>query len=295
MKPSVQEHTSMSLEEAYRYCAALQHHYGKSYAFATAFFTKEQRKAVQALYAFFRIPDEIVDNPSSSHPQQDLDKWIVTWKNVLNGQATNDPVLRAASDVFKRYDIPTEYSDAFLSAMRQDCFKTRYDTYEELESYMYGSASVVGLMLTCIIGWSKPELSQEGKKAAIALGQAMQLTNFLRDIAEDWNTRRRIYLPREELAQFHLSEEDIMNSVVDERFIAFMKWQIHRIDRLYELANNGIHFLHPSGRLPVRIASDLYHEIVRKIEAQQYNVYKDRARTTLLEKLLLLFTSLRYV
>jgi len=189
--------------------------------------------------------------------------------------------LQATSYVFHKYSIPFAYSEAFLKAMQQDLQKTRYATYEELQAYMYGSAAVVGLMMTHVIGFSDPRAIEYAEK----LGYAMQLTNFLRDIREDLDQRGRIYLPEDELERFGIREASLASGLVDENWKRFMRFQIERADRLYEEANQGIRFLRPRGRLAVRVGSDLYRMILRKIEGQDYDIFKTRARTSGWEKL----------
>lgn len=251
------------LQRAYQECQRIHAKHGKSYYFATRFFPKDLRLATYALYAFFRLPDEMVDNPSGRDPKGELERFRAEWRS---GVSTH-PVLMAARDTFDRYHIPFQYSEVFLDAMIQDTWKTTYATYAELESYMYGSAAVVGLMMSHVIGFESGALAYAEK-----LGYAMQLTNFLRDINEDKEKRGRVYMPQDELARFG-----------DDR-IAFMKFQIARADALYDEANQGIPLLHARGRFAVRAASDLYREILRKIEKQNYDV-ATRARTSFWEKI----------
>lgn len=274
----------MTLDQAYKECARIQQRHGKSYYFATRFFDKEQRNAVNALYAFFRLPDEMVDRESLENATRSLEKWECDWKAVMAGAETTEPVLMAAKDVFDRYHIPNSYASDFLAAMRQDLSKSRYANFDELRAYMYGSAAVVGLMLTHIIGWDASVSAEEVQKPAMALGEAMQLTNFLRDIGEDYRERGRIYLPQDELARFGLTDADIANGVVTPAFVEMMKWQIARANALYEEANRGIKLLNRKGRLPVRLASDLYRFILEKIEQNNYDVFTKRASTTFVEK-----------
>lgn len=284
----------MTLEQAYKECARIQKKHGKSYFFATIFFGKEQRKAVNALYAFFRLPDEMVDQETPENAAQALEKWEDDWKAVLNGAQTSQPVLMAAKDVFDRYQIPTQYTTDFLAAMKQDLSKSRYANYRELQGYMYGSAAVVGLMLIHVIGWDPSVSTEEIRKPATALAEAMQLTNFLRDIGEDYRERGRIYLPQDELVRFSLTDADIASGIVTPAFIEMMKWQIARANTLYEEANKGIKLLNSKGRLPVRLASDLYRFILDKIEQNQYDVFTKRASTSLSEKVKTIPLSMLY-
>lgn len=273
---------------ALKACRALQAKHGKSYYFATRLFPKPLREATYALYAFFRVPDEIVDTTSQT-PQQAaeaLETFRADWRKAYQEKDTEHPVLYAAQQVFHQYQIPPEYAEIFLDAMVQDTWKTDYANYAELEKYMYGSAAVVGLMMVRVIG-TNGQSWESVETQAKKLGEAMQLTNFLRDIREDFDLRNRVYLPQDELSKFGLSREDIQEFVASESWNEFMKFQIARADKLYAEARQGIQGLHPQGRTAVRVAARLYQEILRKIEQQNYNVFEKRASTSTWEKLTL--------
>lgn len=290
----------MNYSDAAEICRRIHREYGTSYYWATRLFPRDIREATHILYAFFRVPDEMVDTANGAKHLRDqyrvaqmteglssvesLRVWQTAWQE-WGRSPTHDPVLSAARELFHRYQIPERYASDFLQAMQLDLTRSRYATYDDLARYMYGSAAVVGLMMTHVIGF----VSQEALPCAEKLGYAMQLTNFLRDIREDYEERGRIYLPQDELTRFGLSEEDIKHHVVDERFKAWMKFQISRADALYEEANQGIALLHPRGRRGVRAGSDLYRLILRKIEEQGYDVYQQRARTSVFEKIRAIF------
>ncbi len=290
----------MNYSDAVETCRRIHHEYGTSYYWATRLFPRDIREATHILYAFFRVPDEMVDTATGAEhlrkqyqvaqmteglsSLESLRVWQAAWQ-ASDRSGGGDPVLSAARELFQRCQIPEQYATDFLLAMQQDLTSSRYESYENLTRYMYGSAAVVGLMMTHVIGFT----SQEALPYAEKLGYAMQLTNFLRDIREDFEERGRIYLPQDELKQFGLSEEDIKNHIVNERFKAWMKFQIARADALYEEANQGIKLLHPRGRRGVRAGSDLYRLILRKIEEQGYDIYRQRARTSMLEKIRTIF------
>ena len=267
------------LEEARR----LHKKHGTSYYFATAFFPRHLREATFALYAFFRVPDELVDNPDSGDPRRALEDWRGDWRRAYRTGEAEHPVLRATAHVFHRYEIPYEHSEAFLSAMFRDLDDTRYPTYADLENYMYGSAAVVGLMMSHVIGFSDPSALPFAEK----LGHAMQLTNFLRDIDEDFSQRGRIYLPLDEMARFNVSPEQIAERRFDRNFEALMRGQAARAHRLYDEAAPGIPLLHPDGQRAVRVAATLYRAILTKLEAQGFDPFAGRARTSAVEKAVL--------
>ena len=274
-------------KESAEHCRRIQKRFGKSYYFATLFLPREKRRATQILYAFFRMPDEIVDNPScrdTSAIKQNLLAWKNKWEQAYNNGSETDPVLGSSAKIFRMYSIPYRYSEAFLDAMIMDTEKTRYENYEELKKYMYGSAAVVGLMMSHVIGFS----DKKALEYAEMLGYAMQLTNFLRDIREDFEQRQRIYLPKDEMEKFGVSEDDIKCHRVSGNFKEFMKFEIKRARELYSEAEKGLPLLSKDGRFAVKMASTLYSAILDKIEKQNYDIFSGRAHTNIPEKLLLL-------
>jgi phytoene synthase len=274
----------MTLEESYKHCRKINAKFGKSYFFATKLFPREIQNSVFALYAFFRIPDEIVDNPDGDDTllqmETKLKNWDERWKQAYERQFSDDPVLYATAITFKKHSIPFEYSKDFLASMKQDLFIKRYKTYANLEEYMYGSAGVVGLMMTHIIGYTDNKAFDYAK----ILGNAMQMTNFLRDICEDFQKRDRIYVPLEDLERFGVTEDALKAGRVDENFRALMEFEIDRTRRLYQEAEKGIKYLAPRGKGPVKVALKLYREILVKIEKNGYDVFTYRAKTGFWEK-----------
>lgn len=288
VKVRICQHGGMDHQTAIKACQALHKKHGKSYYFATHLFPKSLREATYALYAFFRVPDEIVDTQKLTADQaaQALEQFRRRWHRAYTEKTSEDPVLFAAQEVFHLYKIPPEYADIFLDAMVQDTRKARYANYAELERYMYGSAAIVGLMMVRVIGTNG--LSWEAVESpAKKLGEAMQLTNFLRDIQEDLELRGRIYLPQDEMQRYHITEQDIANKAISSDWKKFLSFQIARADCLYEEARKGIQSLHPRGRLAVRIAARLYQQILRKIEENNMDIFSKRVGTSTGEKLIL--------
>lgn len=270
-------------------CRALQRKHGTSYALATRFFPKEKRLATEALYAFFRVPDDLVDVAHAnelSAAKQKLDQFARDWWQAIDTGDSPDPILRCTAWAFRYFGIPIEYGEAFLEAMKQDTAVDRYETYADLEGYMYGSAVVVGLMMSHVIGFS----DKQALIHAQALGEAMQLTNFLRDVGEDWRDRKRIYLPLEDLARFNVTEKDIADEKQSDRMKELLRFEIERADTLYTKAEPGIELLSTDGRFAVRAASRLYQTILREIERNEYDVFTKRARTSSLKKLRILWS-----
>lgn len=264
--PVAEEHL---LHEAYAHCDALTAQHSRSFHMASALLPAEKRRAVRALYAFCRITDDIVDCPQTDI-QPALDQWR---QRAFTGHPPQDDLAALAwADARLRYQIPLRYAEQLVEGVSRDLRQDRYTTFEDLATYSYGVASTVGLMSMHIIGFS----GADAIPYAIKLGLALQLTNILRDVGEDWR-RGRLYLPVEELEAFGLSEETIDAGVVDERWREFMRFQIERNRQLYEEAWPGIFLLNENGRFAIAAAAGLYRGILDQIEANDYDVFTRRA------------------
>jgi phytoene synthase len=265
-------------------CCRLHRKYGTTYYFASQGFERNTRRRVHALYGFVRVPDEWVDNPgtvSVERQRRMLREYRSQLLRGLDGVCPDHAVLRAFCDVVREVDMPLEEPLLFLDAMEQDLTVTRYPTYESLQGYMRGSASAVGMMMCSVLGAGQnPRMLH----AARALGEAMQLTNFLRDVGEDAE-RGRIYLPQEDLESFGVEEREILEGVLSDRFTNLMKFEIGRAHALYEVADTGIPMLPSQGQKAVRLARVLYSMILDRIEEKDYDVFGHRARTSKAEKL----------
>lgn len=264
-------------------CRAITRRYGTSFYFATQFFPAEMRSGIYAVYAFARIPDEIVDDPNKGNSAETLAKlneWREKWLAAMAAGRSDDLVLNAIVVQFRKFGITVDVGEAFLRSMFMDEEKFRYETYAELEEYMYGSAGVIGLMVTRVVGYD----SAEAFPYAIKLGYAFQLTNFLRDIREDYEELGRVYMPQDEMRQFGITDFDLESNQTSKKFVAFMKFQIDRNRQIYRESLPGIPMLHWRGRLAVRISYVLYRAILNEIERSNYNVFRGRVRTNFRQK-----------
>ncbi len=266
-----------TLESAYQHCEAVTAACSRSFYLATSLLPAPKRRAIRALYAVCRTTDDLVDSCPT-----DAAVALASWrKKVLAAHAAaDDPVLIAWTDARLRYQIPLSYVQQFIDGVARDLRQTRYGTFDELAGYAYGVASTVGLMSMRIIGCVDPA----AVLYAIKLGVALQLTNILRDVREDWQ-RGRLYLPLEELAAYDLTEADIAAGQVDDRWRAFMRFQIARARRLYAEAQPGIALLEPDGRFAVAAAAELYRAILQDIETHAYDVFSRRAHVNTWGKL----------
>ncbi len=266
------------LASAYDFCEAVTAVNSRSFFAASRFLPHDKRRSVRALYAFCRKSDDIVDKPSpGQHDTEAVRDALDTWKLRSLAQKTDerDPVALAWSDVRRHYGIPLRYAEQLLHGVARDITDSRYETFEDVTSYCYEVASTVGLMSMYIIGFS----GAQAIPYALKLGVALQLTNILRDVGEDWKAGR-LYLPQEDLRRFGLSENDIGAGIVDDRWRAFMRFQIARTRQLYDEAWPGIALLHADGRFATGAAAELYRAILADIEAHDYDVFNRRAHVS---------------
>lgn len=270
-------------ESDHAYCRQLHRQHGTTYYFASRRLPQETRRHVDALYGFVREADEWVDNPGSMTLAEQAEKLADFRQQLIagcKGVKPSNPTLRAFCDTMAEVEMSPDEPLIFLDAMAQDLTVLRYETWEDLCGYMRGSAAAVGIMMCSV---TKTPQTPQTLPAALALGNAMQLTNFIRDVGEDWR-RGRIYLPMEDLRRYGLSENDVAEGRVCEEWKKMLAEQIVRARDLFRQADEGIPQIPSSCRLGVKIARELYAKILDKVEERGYDVFSGRARTTGLEK-----------
>jgi phytoene synthase len=229
---------------------------------------------VHALYAAARTADDLVDLPGDD-PEGDLATWSAAVLTELQEGWSDDPVRLALVHTFRRYDIPVVHLVDFLAAMTSDLEVTGYANLDALDRYMWGSAAVIGLQVLPVLGTAPGVPRAEAEPYAIALGEAFQLTNFLRDVAEDAD-RGRVYLPRDLMAAHGVTREQLAEKRHDARFAALMREMVDVVRRRYDDAAPGTPLLAPESRDCVRAATALYGGILREIERADYRVLDRR-------------------
>ena len=266
------------LEDLYRRAAIETATGSKSFFFATRFFPKSMAAAAYAVYWFCRYTDDLVDECSSiEQGRRDLEAWRTALSSAVKSGATaQHPVLRVFLDTVNHHEIPVDYAFELIEGMRMDLDQKSYANFSELRLFCYRVASVVGLMMCHVIGFQDLAERERALPHAVDLGIAMQLTNILRDIGEDMD-RGRIYLPRDEMERFGYSDRDLRGHVNNEAFRALMTFQVKRARGYYEQGNDGIQMLSHEGRFAVKIASDVYGEILRQVETSCFDVFEHRA------------------
>jgi phytoene synthase len=257
------------LRQGYRRCARLTWRHGTTYYWGAAILPRPQRKHVHAVYALCRLADDIVDvaDLDDAGRARELHRFHDRFRAAVAGR-TDDPVLAAVAYTVTSQGIEMECFDRFFGAMAMDLTQSRYDTWADLCGYMEGSAAVIGEMMLPVLQPRSPM----AREPARALGLAFQLTNFLRDVAEDLD-RGRVYLPQEDIQRFGA---DIEARRVTPQWRRLMEFEIARNRELYDQAATGIALLPKASARCVATAHLLYARILDRIEDADYDVFSGR-------------------
>jgi phytoene synthase len=262
-----------TLERSYARCRQLNKAYGTTYYAATFALPRVKRHHVHALYGFCRYADDIVDDLGPA-PVEVREKALAEFGDRfftdLDTGDSDDEVLKAVVHTVHAFRIDPDCFRRFLRSMAMDLTVARYETFDDLLEYMDGSAAVIGEMMLPIL---EPE-SPAAQPPARDLGIAFQLTNFLRDVAEDLD-RGRVYLPQEDVRRF---EADPHERRVTPEWRALMEFEIARTREYYSAADMGLGLLPPASARCIRAARRLYGEILDRIETNDYDVFRQRAR-----------------
>jgi phytoene synthase len=269
---------SPDLEKSFEAARLLTRHHAKSFYFSSHFLNKTKRQYAYAIYSFCRYGDDLIDFAGSESKVDAVIKQLYEELNIIYSQHIDDSFIKskpwapAFLHTIGKNKIPQWYFEKLIEGFIIDRSSVRLKNFEQLYDYCFKVAGVVGLMMTRIFS---PD-DFENEKEAEALGIAMQLTNILRDIKEDWE-RDRIYLPEDELAQFGLSVEDIKKGENSDQWKAFMKFQIQRARDYYTLSEKGIVKLPKDGsQQTVWVMRSVYSKILDEIESVDYDVFKGR-------------------
>lgn len=264
-----------TLEESFERCRRLTRASGTTYYWSTALLPAVKRPYVHALYAFCRYADDIVDSPQAAGAPDRATALAAFGDRFLDDLArghSDDPVCRAVVHTARAFQLPAEPFRRFLRSMTMDLTVAAYDTYADLEVYMDGSAAVIGELMIPILEPVAPEAFAHARQ----LGVAFQLTNFLRDIAEDAD-RGRTYVPQEDIARFG-AEGAFAARTVTPAFVDLLRFEIDRTRALYADADVGIGLLRGRAQRGILASRALYAGILDRIEAAGYDVWAGRVR-----------------
>jgi phytoene synthase len=286
-----------SVATAYDSCRQVTAEFAKSFYLSTMLMPPVKRQAIWAIYVWCRRTDELVDSEAALKLDvqtlgQHLDEWEERLEKMFAGRAIDDFDVALVDTIERFPELEIQPFRDMIEGQRMDLYRSRYETFEELDLYCYRVAGTVGLMSTVIMGVNEQQSTAPWNpgppylpiKEAVALGIANQLTNILRDVGEDRH-RGRIYLPLEDLRRFNYTEADLLKGVNDDRWKALMQFQIGRARKYFVEADRGISFLSEDARWPVWVASITYSWILKSIERNNYDVFGKRAYVSTKRKL----------
>ena len=290
------------LELGYEEGRAITAREAKNFYYAMLTLPAERRRAIYVAYAFCRHSDDAVDAATSTEEKlARLDHLRTRLDGAYAGQA-DEPLFIALADVAGEYDIPGEYFHEVLRGMERDLVQQRYRDFEDLREYCYQAASVVGLICIQIFGyteksapyrqagphavdgpgpgeaeagWERETKFPAARNHAIDLGLAMQLTNIIRDVGEDFEMGR-IYLPQDEMSRFGYTEDDLSRGVVNEAFVSLMQFQAERARSYFKSGFKLLPYLSPRSRACPAIFGQVYSKLLERIEASGFDVLRQR-------------------
>ena len=255
-----------------------------SFYYSFSLLPKQKREAIHTVYAFCRYTDDIVDEERPERVKGVLlRKWRMELGRAMRGVSTF-PLLNQLSATAHRFNIPVEHFYELIHGMEIDLVKTRYRTFDELKEYCYLVASSVGLMCREIFGYRNASTWDY----AVNLGIALQLTNILRDVADDAR-RGRIYLPLEDLERFGVLEEDILNLRYTPAFVELMRFECARASRYFDIARDALKDEDKRFFFAARIMWSIYAHTLNRITNSNYNVFERRISIPKLLKVLIAF------
>ena len=281
----------ITLDEAYAVCRAIAKREAKNFYYAFVALPEPRRNAICAIYAFMRKADDLSDDESTPREQrlQNLEEWQTAWHSAAEGTSTEDPVFIAVRDATRRYAIPLSLLDELIAGTRSDLKANAgdapdtYATFVDLYRYCYLVASVVGLVCIRIFGYTDPAAERYAEETGIAF----QLTNILRDVAEDAE-RGRVYLPLEDLAAHKITIDSILHRAKKARPSANERALLAEIGRraeeYYASADKLLPLINPESRPALWVLVSIYRALLRRIERANYDVFAERASVPTAQK-----------
>jgi 15-cis-phytoene synthase len=282
----------LSIDRAYAVCRGIAKREAKNFYYAFIALPETRRNAICAIYAFMRQADDLADDESMSRDERrrQLDAWLTNWHAVCRGADTSDPVFIAVQDAIKRFSIPLSLLDELVAGTAMDLDHAvadapdTYATFDDLYRYCYLVASVVGLVCIRIFGYS----DARAEKLAEETGIAFQLTNILRDVAED-ASRNRVYLPLEDMAAHGVALEALLGRKpgvqpsANER--ALLADLAGRAEKYYESAQKLLPLIDRESRPALWVLVRIYRRLLIRIKRADYDVFSRRVSVPTFMKL----------
>jgi len=262
------------------FCQSILKKSGSNFALPLRLLSPEKRRGSNALYAFCRLADDIVDGEGTlSDKSQAIDEFERMLRNALNGQVVDDPVLRSIACTADRYTIPHEHLFAIVKGVRADLTQSRYETTDDLIEYCRRVASAVGLAAVPIWGFRRGISSDDWVAPADACGLAFQWTNILRDVVED-RERGRVYISEESFREAGCDVQDLLEGRISSAFKVLASNEVSRANRWFAEARQLDKFLSIDGQRVFRAMYGVYRELFRSVERAGSEVFIQRVRVS---------------
>jgi phytoene synthase len=295
-KDPVSEHP-LQLRAAYSVCRHIARSAAKNFYYGFLVLPARKRDALSAVYAFMRRADDISDDPEIPIEQrrEKLSQWMCSFRRIVEGERTDDPVLFALADAQQKFNIPLELLEKLVRGTAMDvpeqpylkassgfellAPKIQYETFDQLYDYCYHVAAVVGLVCIRIFGYRDPK----AEKLAEETGVAFQLTNIIRDVKEDAQMGR-VYLPREDLARFDLDSKSLTNGAGPASFRKVLEFEADRARKYYASAAELMPLIDEESQPALWTLVEIYRRLLEKIAARNYDVFSERVHLSTAEK-----------
>ena len=269
----------MTIDQAYDYCRAIAHKHGANFSVGFRFLPKRKRRAVYAAYAYCRWADDIADDGGTDNAKR-LDEWQAELEACYARRPTH-PITIALADALEHFAIPKRAFVDLIDGCRQDLVKNRYETFDELLRYCHLVATSISDISLSIFGYRSDSAIEHGRSLATAL----QLTNVTRDVGDDM-LRNRIYIPREELGKFGVTEEELFARTESERVRKLIEFQIDRAESYFHAAEPLLKELAFDARFPTLLMGGIYATVLAKIRKDPLMVIRKRLSLSPLQKML---------
>ena len=270
--PMYKPNMDVLIRQGYRQAHKITKKFARAFYFASFFLRPQKRRAVYSIYAVCRISDESVDDVTNLSDPKALTAVTREIESAYSEVELDDPLLLAFRKSVIDYRIPKEYFDELLKGMNMDLTKNSYANFDQLYSYCYRAAGVIGLVMLRVLGCNDPKAGE----SAVGLGVAMQLTNIIRDIPEDLD-RGRVYLPQDEIDRFNLTKQDLLGHNISDKFIRLLRFQSERAREFYLKAENGLGFISDlRSRMVAAAIKELYLGILDSIERKGFDVFSKK-------------------
>jgi phytoene synthase len=274
----------MTIEESYAFCERIARTQAKNFYYSFLLLSRPQRQAMCAIYAFMRYCDDLSDAEGVSDRPGAIARWQADLDSALAGVAPeNAPehaVWPAFSDAVARYRIPHEYFRDMIRGVSSDLEPRHIQTFQELYDYCYHVASVVGLTIIHIFGFSDPRALELAERC----GVAFQLTNILRDVREDAE-HGRVYLPAEDLERFGVNPTELAGAALSPALRNLLAFEAERARAYYQEAQPLTNLVDSRSRASLKALIGIYSRLLERISNSGYDVLGERVRVPAWEKL----------